>query len=55
MQNFSPSDVNKDAGLQYLRDNLFISILLITLPIGFIMSVSGIVASITSNQIIIGM
>ncbi|MFA7359597.1 MAG: response regulator [Candidatus Kapaibacterium sp.] len=54
LQNFSPSDVNKDAGLQYLRDKLFISILLISLPIGFIMSVSGIVASVASNQVIIG-
>lgn len=54
LDNFSPSDVNKDAGLQYLRDKLFISILLITLPIGFLMVVSGIVASVLTNQIIIG-
>ena len=54
LENFSPSDVNKDVGLPYLRDKLFISILLISLPIGFLMSAAGIIASIASKQIIIG-
>jgi len=54
LDNFSPSDVNKDVGLPYLRDKLFISILLVTLPIGILMSVAGIVASVASGQIIIG-
>lgn len=52
---YSPHDVNKDSGLPTLRDKLFISVLLITVPIGTLVYIPSILVSISTGAYVVGL
>lgn len=54
LENYAPPDINKESGLPFLRDMLFISVLLITIPIGILVYIPSILVCIVTNQVIIG-
>jgi signal transduction histidine kinase len=54
LKRFAPVDFKEGDGLPYLRDKLFISILLVTVPIGISGYIPGIIASITTAKWVIG-
>jgi signal transduction histidine kinase len=54
LDHYAPDDFSKEEGLPYLRDKLFISILLLTVPIGFLAYVPGMIVSVTTKQLVIG-
>jgi signal transduction histidine kinase len=53
LENYAPPDINKESGLPFLRDMLFISVLLITIPIGILVYIPSIIISIETGQVII--
>jgi signal transduction histidine kinase len=50
---YTSSEVNTEDGLPYLRDKLFISILLIFLPMGILMCIPSVIVAISTQQYII--
>ena len=50
----SSLEMKKEEGLPYLRDNLFISILILGFPICFLVYIPSIVVSLITHQFIIG-
>jgi signal transduction histidine kinase len=54
MERLKPSDVSLEEGLQSQRDRLFIAILLLSMPLGLIAYVPGLIASILTRNWIIG-
>ena len=54
LQHFSSIQTKKEDGLPYLRDKLFVSILLITFPICSIVYVPSLLTSLITHQYIIG-
>lgn len=53
LDHFESIDLSSEEGLPYLRDKLFISILLITIPIGIITYIPSVIVSLLTHQIII--
>jgi signal transduction histidine kinase/ActR/RegA family two-component response regulator len=54
LDHYSSPDINKDDGLPYLRDKLFISILLMAFPLCFLAYVPSVIISFKTNEIVIG-
>ncbi len=51
---YSSLEKKKEEGLPYLRDKLFISILILGFPIGFLVYIPSIIVSLLTHQFIIG-
>ncbi len=54
LDHFSSPDTNKEEGLPYLRDRLFISVLLLAFPICLLVYVPSLIVSLKTEQYIIG-
>ncbi len=54
LSHYSSPDINRDEGLPYLRDRLFISILLMAFPLCFLAYVPSVIISFKTDQIVIG-
>ncbi|MFN8239355.1 MAG: ATP-binding protein [Bacteroidales bacterium] len=54
LRHFTTKGIEGEEGLPYLRDKLFIYVLLATLPICFLAYIPGMIASVESHQFVIG-
>jgi signal transduction histidine kinase len=54
LDHFAATDISKEEGLPYLRDKLFISVLLLAVPICSLAYIPGIIASVKTHQLMIG-